>query len=60
MESATVNKYGGKITKVIGNEWEAGNLSYHLKDRPEWTSEFKEPKDFIYLCSEDKKCFPYK
>ena len=21
---------------VIGNEWNAGNLSYHLKSRPKW------------------------
>ena len=21
---------------VIGDEWEAGNLSYHLKSRPKW------------------------
>ena len=30
------NKLGGKITYVWGDEWEAGNLSYHLKDRPKW------------------------
>ena len=59
------NNYGGKITLVIGNEWEAGNLSYHLKDRPEWTdwtSEFKELRDSIYLCGEgnNRECFPYK
>jgi len=72
------NKYGGKIISVIGNEWEAGNLSYHLKDRPEWKSvsllifllhgdndkEYKIenfiPSATIYICGEDKKCFPYK
>ena len=25
-----------KIEFVIGNEWNAGNLSYHLKSRPKW------------------------
>ena len=25
-----------KLYYVIGNEWEGGNLSYHLKDRPRW------------------------
>ena len=25
-----------KIQFVTGNEWEAGNLSYHLKSRPKW------------------------
>jgi len=24
------------ITVVLGNEWDAGNLSYHLKSRPKW------------------------
>ena len=26
------DKRGGKIIFVLGNEWEAGNLSYHLKE----------------------------
>ncbi len=30
------DKKGGKILYVFGNEWEAGNLSYHLNDRPIW------------------------
>ena len=25
-----------RIEFVTGNEWEAGNLSYHLKSRPKW------------------------
>ena len=25
-----------KIVIVMGNEWDAGNLSYHLKSRPKW------------------------
>jgi 4-amino-4-deoxy-L-arabinose transferase-like glycosyltransferase len=54
------NKYGGEIILVIGNEWEAGNLSYHLKDRPKWTSEFKELKKYgIFLCSKKYKCNAY-
>ena len=24
------------INVVLGNEWDAGNLSYHLKSRPTW------------------------
>ena len=40
---------------VKGNEWEAGNLSYHLKDRPVWTSESKELTDFIFICNK-KEC----
>ena len=53
------NEHGGKIIKVIGNEWEAGNLSYHLKDRPIWLSEFKESPTKIFVCGK-KKCFVYK
>ena len=28
--------YNEKINVVLGNEWQAGNLSYHLKSRPVW------------------------
>ena len=30
------NKYKSEIKYVKGNEWYAGNLSYHLKSRPVW------------------------
>ena len=30
------NNFDESIEFVIGNEWEAGNLSYHLKSRPKW------------------------
>ena len=33
MSISIINK---KIDFVWGNEWEAGNLSYHLKSRPKW------------------------
>ena len=29
-------KYKSKIAYVKGNEWHAGNLSYHLESRPKW------------------------
>ncbi|MDB3946826.1 glycosyltransferase family 39 protein [Candidatus Pelagibacter sp.] len=29
-------KFKSKINVVYGNEWNAGNLSYHLKSRPVW------------------------
>ena len=29
------------INIVIGDEWSAGNLSYHLKSRPIWTNNLK-------------------
>ena len=32
------DKYKSKISFVLGDEWIAGNLSYHLKSRPIWIS----------------------
>ena len=29
-------QFNTKINVVYGNEWNAGNLSYHLKSRPVW------------------------
>ena len=29
-------QFNSKINVVYGNEWNAGNLSYHLKSRPVW------------------------
>ena len=52
------DKRNGKIIFVLGNEWEAGNLSYHLKDRPQWLGDDKKFYGHIYLC--DKKCLEYK
>ena len=40
---------------VVGNEWIAGNLSYHLKDRPKWKN--LNDKGYLYICSSKKKCF---
>ena len=28
--------FDGEIEFVTGDEWKAGNLSYHLKSRPKW------------------------
>jgi hypothetical protein len=41
-----------KIDFVWGNEWQAGNLSYHLKDRPKWMGPLGD--DYIHL--EKKMC----
>jgi len=48
--------YEGIIIIVKGDEWIAGNLSYHLPSRPKWIYESKN----IYLCSSDSKCLEYK
>ena len=38
--------YYNEIKLVIGDEWYAGNLSYHLSSRPKWNIELKkDPKD---------------
>ena len=41
-----------KIDYVWGNEWQAGNLSYHLKDRPKWMGPLGD--EYVYL--EKKMC----
>ena len=33
--------FSNEIKLVIGDEWYAGNLSYHLSSRPKWTIELK-------------------
>ena len=41
------------INVVLGNEWNAGNLSYHLKTRPVWDGEVDQNKldtYNIYIC----------
>jgi len=48
--------YEEPIIIVKGNEWIAGNLSYHLLSRPKW---IYDPKN-TYLCSSDAKCLEYK
>ena len=45
-----------KIIWVLGgDEWIAGNLTYHLKDRPKWKLEWHSRDKFpeaIWLCTE--------
>ena len=61
------DKRGDKIIFTCGNEWVAGNLSYHLKDRPIWVSDkfLKKIEGKILLCGKGNKnqmtgCFEYK
>ncbi len=47
-------QFGSKINVVLGNEWNAGNLSYHLKSRPVWEgfverSKLDQLKDYMCL-----------
>ena len=43
----------GEIAFVKGNEWVAGNLSYHLEERPKW---IYNPNN-IYLCNKDLEMY---
>jgi hypothetical protein len=45
-----------EIEFVTGNEWNAGNLSYHLKSRPKWegfTSNETLNKSSQFICVDD-------
>jgi len=46
----------GEIAFVKGNEWIAGNLSYHLDERPKW---IYNPNN-VYLCNKNLECMKYK
>ena len=34
--------FNNEIKIVIGDEWSAGNLSYHLQSRPTWTNSLRD------------------
>ncbi len=46
----------GKMEYVKGNEWIAGNISYHLPERPKWIYSSKD----LYMCNSDMECIKYK
>ena len=46
----------GELSFVKGNEWIAGNLSYHLDERPKW---IYNPSN-IFLCNKNLECIKYK
>ena len=52
----TEGKNFGKIEYIKGNEWIAGNISYHLPERPKWIYSSNE----VQLCNKDMKCLTYK
>jgi len=47
------NNFSNKIDVVGGNEWHAGNLSYHLESRPIWDNIFENKK--VNISENDKK-----
>ncbi len=52
----TEGKDLGKMEYIKGNEWIAGNISYHLSERPKWIYSSSE----VQLCNKDVKCIKYK
>ena len=50
------NKVIGDLSFVKGNEWLAGNLSYHLDGRPKWIYNSSN----IFLCNKNLECIKYK
>ena len=51
-------KYNEPINVVLGNEWQAGNLSYHLRSRPVWEGNLdqKKLKSFLKFICIDNIC----
>ena len=41
------DNFTNEIKIVIGDEWSAGNLSYHLSSRPIWINDLKNNISFI-------------
>ena len=41
------DNFSNEIKVVIGDEWSAGNLSYHLSSRPVWIIELKNNFEII-------------
>ena len=52
----TEGKDLGKMEYIKGNEWIAGNISYHLPERPKWIYNSSE----VFLCNKDMKCLKFK
>ena len=45
-----------EIEVVFGNEWLAGNLSYHLKSRPSWNKSGDNNLGIVFIGNEFKPC----
>ncbi|SVB47762.1 uncharacterized protein METZ01_LOCUS200616 [marine metagenome] len=50
------NQVTGEMAFVKGNEWVAGNLSYHLEERPKWIYD----QSNIFICNKNLECVKYK
>ena len=45
VESRWYKNFSNEIKYVVGDEWHAGNLSYHIASRPIWFSSIKDKAD---------------
>ena len=45
VESRWYKNFSNEIKYVIGDEWHAGNLSYHISSRPIWFNSIKDKAD---------------
>ena len=53
------SQFSTTINEVIGDEWAGGNLTYHLKSRPEWNgfvTQEKLSKYKNFMCIDDNLC----
>ncbi len=50
------SQISGDISFIKGDEWFAGNISYHLKERPKWIYQ----NNNIHLCNTKLECVKYK
>ena len=48
--------FSEEIKSIIGDEWFAGNLSYHLKSRPTWNDMNMPDKGIVLIGNELKPC----
>ncbi len=57
-QKAWDNNFGEKkINYVYGDEWHAGNMSYHLKSRPKWIGHVKDKSVMEFkICDKKNDC----
>ena len=59
IQTAWDSQFSTTINEVIGDEWAGGNLTYHLKSRPEWNgfvTQEKLSKYKNFMCIDDNLC----
>ena len=49
VENKWSKNFRNEISIVVGDEWYAGNLSYHLQSRPVWMKRLNEDKNKLNI-----------